>query len=43
MYVRTMQRLHYSGHDSKKEFAVYDSDKPETLKHGQGHKTWYEW
>ena len=26
----------------KKQFAVYDSDTPVTLKQGQGHQTWYE-
>ena len=26
----------------KKEFAVYDSGTPVTLKQGQGHQTWYE-
>ena len=25
-----------------KQFAVYDSDTPVTLKQGQGHQTWYE-
>ena len=24
-----------------KTFAAYDSDTPVTLKHGQGHQTWY--
>ena len=26
----------------KKQFAVYDSDTPVTLKQGQGHQTWSE-
>ena len=26
----------------KKQFAVYDSDTPVTLKQGQGHQTWLE-
>ena len=37
-----MQQSHniYSGQESKKkQFAVYLSDKPVTLKQGQGHKT----
>ena len=27
---------------TKKQFAVYDSNKSVTLKQGQGHQTWYE-
>ena len=42
MYVRTIQHLNYGGLESKKQFAVYDSDKPVTLKQCQGHQTWYE-
>ena len=42
MYVRTIQLLNYGGQESKKQFAVYDSEKPVTLKQGQGHQTWYE-
>ena len=38
----TIQRLKYSGQDFKKQFAVYDSDRPMTLKQGHGHQTWYE-
>ena len=34
MYVRTTQRLNYSGQESKKHFAVYDSDTHVTLKQG---------
>ena len=30
------------GRNLRKQFAVYDSDTPVTLKHGQGHQTWYE-
>ena len=42
MYVRTLQCLNYSGPQSRKQFAVDDSDTPVTLKQGQGHKTWCE-
>ena len=28
--------------NQNKQFAVYDSDTPVTLKQGQGHQTWYE-
>ena len=41
-YVSNIQRLNFTGQESKKQFAVYDSDTPVTLKHGQGHQTWYE-
>ena len=41
MYVRTII-LNYCGQESKKQFAVYDSDTPVTLKHGQCHQTWYK-
>ena len=34
--------LNFSGSNSKKQFAVYDSDIPVTLKQGQGHQFWYE-
>ena len=37
-----MQRLNYSGQESKKRFAVYNSNIPVTLKQGQSHKIWYE-
>ena len=26
----------------KKQFAIYDSDTPVTLKQGQDHQTWYK-
>ena len=26
----------------QKQFTVYDSDTPVTMKQGQGHQTWYE-
>ena len=42
MYVRTIQHLNYGKQESKKQFAVYDSDKPVTYKEGQGHQTCYE-
>ena len=28
--------------EKKKQFVVYNSDKPLTFKQGQGHQTWYE-
>ena len=40
--IRTTQCLNYSGQESRKQFAVYDSDTPVTLKQGQGHQTWYD-
>ena len=40
MYVRTIQYLNQGGWESQKQFAVYYSDTPVTLK--QGHQTWYE-
>ena len=42
LYVRTIQHLNYCGQESEKQFAVYDSDTPVTLKQDQGHQTWYE-
>ena len=42
MYIRTIQHLNYGGQESKKQFAVYDSDTPVTLKQSQGHQKWYE-
>ena len=42
MYVSTIQHLNYSGQESKKQFAVYDSDTPVTLKQGQSHQIWDE-
>ena len=42
MYVKTIQHLNYRGQDSKKQFAVYDSDTPVTLKQSQGQQTWHE-
>ena len=42
MDVRRIQRLNYSRQESKKQFAVYDSDTPVTLKQGQSHQTQYE-
>ena len=41
MYVATIQHVNYCGQESKKQFAVYDFDKPVTLKQGQGHQTLY--
>ena len=38
MYVRTLQCLNYGGQECEKQFAVYDSDTPMTLKQGQGHQ-----
>ena len=40
--VRSNHHLKYSGLESKKQFAVYNSDIPVTLKPSQGHQTWYE-
>ena len=31
-----------SGQESKKRFAVYESDTAVTLKQGQDYQTWYE-
>ena len=42
MCVATMHCLNYTGQESKKQSAVYDSDTPVTLKKGPGHQTWYE-
>ena len=43
MHVATIQRLNYSGQESKKkQITVYDSDTPVTLKYGQGHHAWYK-
>ena len=42
MYVRTIQSSIYGGHESKNQFAIYNSDTPVTLKQGQGHQAWYE-
>ena len=42
MYVKTIQCLNYSGQESKKQFVVYDSDTPVTLKQGQRNQTWYK-
>ena len=41
MYVATMYHL-TTVDKNLKQFAVYDSDIPVTLKYGQGHQTWYE-
>ena len=40
MYVASIQRLNYK--NLKKQFAVYDSDTPVTLKQDQGHETCYD-
>ena len=41
MYVATIHRLHYKGQKSKtRNFAVYISHKPVTLKQSQGHQTY---
>ena len=37
-----MQRLNYYGQEFKKQFAVYDSDTPVTLKRSKGHRNCYE-
>ena len=37
-----MHRLNYSGQESKKQFAVHDSDTSVSLKQGQGNQSWYE-
>ena len=42
MCVATLHCLNYSGQESKKQFAVYDSDTPVTLKQSQGQQTWHE-
>ena len=42
MYIATLQQFDYSGQKSKKQFAVYDSDTPVTLKQGQDHQTQYD-
>ena len=42
MCVTTIQHLNYGGQESKKQFAVYDSDTSLILNQGQGHQTWYE-
>ena len=42
MYVASIQCLNYSGEESKKQFAVDDSDKSVTLKKDQGCQTWYK-
>ena len=42
MYVVTAQCLNYSREGSKQQFAVYGSDTPVILRHGQGHQTWNE-
>ena len=39
--IRTTQRLNYGEQESKKQFAIYDSDTSVTLKQGQGRHTWY--
>ena len=41
IYVATMYHL-TTVDKNLKQFAVYDSDIPVTLKYGQGHQTWYE-
>ena len=41
MYTRIIH-INYGEQESKKQFSVYDSDIPATLKQGQGHQTWYE-
>ena len=47
MYVRIIQQLNtvdknLKKNNNKKQFAVHDSDTPETLKQGQSHHTWYD-
>ena len=39
--VRKLQPLNYGEQESKKQFAVYDSNTPVILKQGYGHQTWY--
>ena len=41
MYERTIQCLNCGEQESRKQFTLYDSDTPVTLKH-QGPETWYE-
>ena len=41
-YVGTIQHLNCGGQESQKQFAVYDSSTPVTLKQGQGQQTWYD-
>ena len=42
MSIRTIQRLNYSGQESKKRSAVYNLDNLVTLNQSQGHQTWYD-
>ena len=45
MYVKTIQSLNFKlrwTKESKKQFAIYDSDTPVTLKQDQGHQTLYD-
>ena len=42
MHTATMHHLNYSGQESEKQFAVYDSETPVTLIYGQCHQTWYK-
>ena len=42
MYVATLPCLIYSGQESQKQFALYHSDKPVTLKQGQGNQTKFQ-
>ena len=41
MYVITIRVIH-GGQETKQQFAVYDSDRPVTLKQIQGHQRWCE-
>ena len=42
MYVATIRRFNYSGHESKKQSAVHDFDTPVTLRQGQGEQILYK-
>ena len=40
--VATIQHLSYNTQESKRQSALYDSEKSVTLKQGHSHPTWYE-
>ena len=42
MYVAIIQCLNFNGQDFKKQFTLYSSVTPVTLKQGQSHQMWYE-
>ena len=37
-----IQHLNHSEQESSTQLAIYDSDKPVTLKQDQGDQTWYD-